>query len=106
VDAGEHAEDAARRECHEELGLVPGALENLGTLIPLPGYCTEQMTFFKATGLRAPTSDDPEAHQDEDENIEARAFRLSELREMIRRGDIQDMKIVAVLALLDVRTAV
>ena len=100
VDDGERAEDAARRECHEELALVAGALENLGTLIPLPGYCTEEMTFFKATGLRAPTSDDPEAHQDEDEDIDARAFSLAEIREMVLRGEIRDMKTVAVLALL------
>jgi 8-oxo-dGTP pyrophosphatase MutT (NUDIX family) len=100
VDDGERAEDAARRECHEELGLVAGELENLGTLIPLPGYCTEEMTFFKVTGLRAPTSADPDAHQDEDEDIEPLAFSLSEIRQMIGRGEIRDMKTVAVLALL------
>jgi ADP-ribose diphosphatase len=100
VDDGEHAEDAARRECHEELGLVAGALENLGTLVPLPGYCTEEMTFFKMTGLRAPTSDDPEAHQDEDEDIEARTFSLAEIRQMVERGEVRDMKTVAVLGLL------
>jgi ADP-ribose pyrophosphatase len=100
VDGGEALADAARRECQEELGLVAVELEDLGTLIPLPGYCTEQMTFFKATGLRAPTSEDPEAYQDEDENIEARAFSLSELKEMVRRGEIQDMKTVAILALI------
>jgi ADP-ribose pyrophosphatase len=102
VDAGEALTDAARRECQEELGLVAGEVENLGTLIPLPGYCTEEMTFFKVTRLRAPTSDDPEAHQDEDEDIEARAFELSDIRDMIRRGEIRDMKTVAVLGLLGV----
>ena len=103
VDADEALRDAARRECQEELGLIAGQVENLGTLIPLPGYCTEEMTLFKVTGLRAPTSDDPEAHQDEDEDIEARAFGLSDVRDMIRRGEIRDMKTVAVLGLLDIR---
>jgi ADP-ribose pyrophosphatase len=101
VDAEETAEDAARRECHEELGLVAGELEDLGTLIPLPGYCSEQMTFFRITNLRPPRPDDPEAHQDEDEDIVAGTFALSEVQAMIQRREIRDMKTVAVLALLN-----
>jgi ADP-ribose pyrophosphatase len=100
IDPGETAEEAARRECQEELGLVAGHVESLGTLLPLPGYCTEEMTFFKVSGLRPPTADDPEAHQDEDEDIEARAFTFVEVREMVRRREIRDMKVLAVLMLL------
>ena len=52
------------------VGIDPGRLERLLTLYPTPGFCTEVMTFYRATGLRAPGSGDAEAHQDEDESIE------------------------------------
>lgn len=100
VDEGEDAEAAARRECHEELRLVAGDVEPLGSLLALPGYCTEEMTFFRVTGLRPPGAGDPEARQDEDEEIESRTFTLADVRAMIRRGEIRDMKAAAVLALL------
>lgn len=101
LDPGEDAEAAARRECQEELGLIAGRVEVLGSLLALPGYCTEEMTFFSVTGLREPGPGDPEAHQDEDEDIEARSFTLTEVREMVRRGEVRDMKTVAALALLE-----
>ncbi len=100
IDPGEDAEKAARRECHEELGLIAGAAERLGEAWPLPGYCTEYMTFFRLTGLRLPGADDAEAHQDEDEQIETQVFTLEQVRAMIRSGDIKDLKTAAVLALL------
>ena len=38
VDPGERAEDAARRECEEEIGRVPEQIERLGAWYPVPGY--------------------------------------------------------------------
>jgi len=100
IDPGEDAENAARRECHEELGLIAGAVERLGEAWPLPGYCSEYMTFFRLTDLRLPGADDAEAHQDEDEQIETQVFTLEQVRTMIRNGEIKDLKTAAVLALL------
>jgi ADP-ribose pyrophosphatase len=100
VDEGEDAETAARRECQEELGLVAEHVERLGEAWPLPGYCTELMTFYRLTGLREPGPGDPSAHQDEDEDIETAEFTLADLRRMVRNGDIRDMKAAALLALL------
>ena len=99
IDPGEDAATAAARECHEELGVIAGNVERLGELYPLPGYCTELMTFFRATGLRAPREGE-DAHQDEDEDIEVGTFGLEAIRDMIRRGDIRDAKTVAGLAYL------
>jgi hypothetical protein len=58
------------------------------------------MTFFKATGLRAPGVGDDEAHQDEDEDIETRTFARDQLQRMIASGDIIDLKTIAGLSLL------
>jgi ADP-ribose pyrophosphatase len=97
---GEDIEKAARRECQEELGLVPERLEKLGAFFPTPGYCDEEMNFFKASGLREPRDGDAEAAPDEDEDIETRTFSLDAIRSMIRSGEIIDLKTVAGLALV------
>jgi ADP-ribose pyrophosphatase len=98
---GEDVERAARRECQEETGLMPSQLERMGSYFPTPGYCDEEMTFFKATGLRTPGPEDEEAHRDEDEDIEARAFAHAELRRMIELGELIDLKTLAGLNLID-----
>jgi ADP-ribose pyrophosphatase len=95
---GEEAESAAARECHEEIGLIPSRLERLGSFFPTPGYCDEEMTFYRATGLRAPGADE-EAKPDEDEAIETASFSVSSVRAMISSGEIIDLKTVAGLTL-------
>jgi len=97
VDEGEEPEAAARRECHEEIGQVPQAMMRLGTFYPTPGYCDEEMVFFKASSLETPTE---KAAQDEDEDIEVKTFTIGEARDMIRRGEISDMKTLVGLRLV------
>jgi ADP-ribose pyrophosphatase len=100
LETGEDPDRAAARECQEELGLVPGRLERLWTLYPTPGFCTETMTYYRATGLRRPGPDDPPAHQDEDEAIDVGTFSTTEIRAMVDSGEIADLKTIAALALL------
>jgi ADP-ribose pyrophosphatase len=97
---GESVESAAIRECHEETGLIPDRLDYLGAYYPTPGYCDEQMHFYRATGLRRPRTGDAAAHPDEDEDIEARAFDRDLVRGMMASGEIVDLKTVGGLALL------
>lgn len=97
VDPGEDPEGAARRECHEEIGQVPDTIVRLSALYPTPGYCDEEMYFFRVSGLSEPSE---AAALDEDEDIEPRVFTLREARDMVRRGEIVDMKTVVGLTLL------
>jgi ADP-ribose pyrophosphatase len=97
VDEGETPEQAARRECHEEVGQVPDTVLRLGSMFPTPGYCDEEMFFFRVSGLNEPAE---AAALDEDEDIEVRVFTLKDAREMVRTGQIVDMKTVVGLALL------
>jgi ADP-ribose pyrophosphatase len=97
IDEGERPEQAAHRECHEEIGLVPRTVVRLTALYPTPGYCDEEMIFFRVSGLEK--TDEP-AQVDEDEDIEARTFELRDVRDMVRRGEIVDMKTIVALALL------
>ena len=91
MNAGETAEDAAARECEEEIGLVPGSLERIRGLYPAPGFCDEELIFFVARHL-APPAADSTRRPDEDEYIESRTVTLAEARAMVARGDIIDLK--------------
>jgi ADP-ribose pyrophosphatase len=97
VDPGEQPEQAARRECHEEIGQVPSTVVRLTALFPTPGYCDEEMVFFRVSDLAE--GNEPAA-VDEDEDIEARVFTLHDARDMVRRGEIVDMKTVVGLTLV------
>jgi ADP-ribose pyrophosphatase len=97
VDDGEQPEAAARRECHEEIGQVPDTIVRLASLHPTPGYCDEEMLFFRLSGLSRPEA---AAELDEDEDIEPKVFSIADAREMVRRGEITDMKTVAGLGMI------
>jgi ADP-ribose pyrophosphatase len=99
VNHGEEADAAARRECEEETGLVPHRLERLTALYPSPGFCDEQMIFYRATDLRTPPKDSPH-HADEDENITVKTVTREEAKAMVERGEIVDMKTAYGLTLL------
>jgi ADP-ribose pyrophosphatase len=99
VDRDEPVEDAARRECGEEIGRVPGRLERLGALYPAPGFCDEQLIFFRALDLRQPPADSPH-HPDEDEDIQVRTVTIAEARAMVANGEIVDLKTAYALTLL------
>jgi ADP-ribose diphosphatase len=97
VDQGEEPEAAAVRECHEEIGQIPDTVVRMASLFPTPGFCDEEMLFFRLSGLSVPAE---AAALDEDEDIEPRTFTIAEAREMVRRGEIVDMKTVAGLTLV------
>jgi len=97
VDEGESPEEAARRECHEEIGLVPSTIVRLSAMYPTPGYCDEEMVFFRLSGL---DKTDEKAEVDDDEDIESKVFDLADARGMVRSGEIRDMKTLVGLTLI------
>src|SRR5947208_15150374 len=99
IDPGEAADAAALRECEEETKLAPSRVERLAMMLPAPGYCDEEMMFFKVTGLHAPAADS--THKpDEDEEITVHPTSVAEARAMLARGDIVDLKTAYALALI------
>jgi ADP-ribose pyrophosphatase len=48
VEAGEALADAARRECAEEIGVMPAALVELFSYLTTPGITDEEVTVFVA----------------------------------------------------------
>ena len=99
LDPGEAAESAAARECEEEIALVPGRIERLRGLFPAPGFCDEELIYFRVSDLRPPPPDSPH-RPDEDEDIQPRVFTIAEAKAMAARGEIVDLKTLYGLTLI------
>lgn len=99
LESGEDPEIGAARECEEEIGLRPSVVERVGAFYPTPGFCDEQMLFYRCTGLTSPAPDST-AQKDDDEDLEPRTFALSEARAMVKRGEIIDLKTAVGLTLV------
>jgi ADP-ribose pyrophosphatase len=91
LNPGETAEAAALRECEEEIRLVPQRILRIRGLFPAPGFCDEELIFFRVSDFRPPAPDSPHK-PDADEDIHAETFTIAEARAMTARGDIVDLK--------------
>jgi ADP-ribose diphosphatase len=97
-----HGEDPARaaaRECEEEIGLVPQSVRRMRSFYPTPGFCDEEMIFFRCTDLQPPAPDST-AKKDEDEDLEPKPFSVEEARRLVAEGEIVDMKTAVGLTLI------
>jgi ADP-ribose pyrophosphatase len=87
LDPGEDALQGAQRELEEETGYRAKKWKPLVEYYPSPGFVGESMKVFTAEGLVA---GDP--HPEEDERIEFRLVKLSQVIKLIEKGAIQDGK--------------
>jgi len=94
IDKGESVEDAAQRELQEETGYRAERLQRIGGFFVSPGYCTEFIHVFLATGL----TESPLAG-DDDEDIVVERIPLSEAIRLIDSGEIKDAKSIIGLLL-------
>ncbi len=87
LDAGEEPLAGAQRELEEETGYRAKKWRPLVEYFASPGFLGESMKVFLAEGLIA-----GDAHPEEDEQIEMRLVRLSDVIKMIEQGAILDGK--------------
>ena len=80
VDEGETPLHAARRELKEETGLTARRWRKLVSYYASPGFLSEKMNLYLATGLKVGA-----ATPMEDERIECRWFRRKELEDWVLR---------------------
>jgi ADP-ribose pyrophosphatase len=99
VERGESPDDTVRRECEEETGRVPDHVERIRGLYPAPGFCDEELIFYRVSGLRQPPPDS-RRKPDEDEDIETLIVTAAEARAMVERGEIVDLKTAYALTLI------
>lgn len=94
LDGGEEPLACADRELQEEIGYRAARFERLGGFYVAPGYDTEYIHAFLATGLTA-----SRLASDEDEEIETVPLPLAEALAMIEGGEIIDAKSICALLL-------
>jgi len=87
IDEGEQPLEAAKRELIEETGYRARKWRPLVEYFASPGFLGESMKVFLAEGLDA-----GDARPEEDEEIELRLVKLSELLRMMEKGAIMDGK--------------
>jgi ADP-ribose pyrophosphatase len=100
LEAGEDALAGAKRELEEETGYRAKKWKPLVNYYASPGFLGESMTIFLAEGLVA-----GEAHPEDDEHIELRLVKLSEVLKMIGKGAILDGKTLTGVLLYARQTA-
>lgn len=94
LDPNEDPEDCARRECREETGMAAQDLRRLGGFFLAPGYSTEYLHVFLATGLTASP-----LPPDEDEDLLVERLTLEQAEALVRSGELHDAKTLAALYL-------
>ena len=87
-------EECAAREIREETGMEAGKLQKVGEFYLAPGYSTEFMAVFLATGLK----DNP-LQADEDEFLDVEKVPVKKAIEMAEHGEVPDAKSLAALLL-------
>jgi ADP-ribose pyrophosphatase len=96
LNAGEDPVQAARRELEEETGYRATHLVERARFWTTPGFTTEFMYLYEATGL-VKTQTNP----DEDENIDVEVATQQDCLRMVDDGRIQDAKsIIGLLRVL------
>ena len=90
---GEEPAATAERELAEEAGLGADSWRDLGSAPLAPGYSSEVMHFFAATGLRQ-----EQGEPDDDELVRVGRFTRDEVADLISDGET-DVKTIAGLAL-------
>jgi len=98
VDPGEDLEAAAQRELQEETGYRAADLRRLGGIFVSPGFCTEFIHVYLATGL----TESP-LEGDEDEDIMVERVSLAEAVRLVESGEIKDAKSVAGILLANAK---
>lgn len=89
LEEGEDPRTGAIRELEEEIGCTAASIEHLCSFYVSPGFLSEKMHLFLATGLSETAQ-----NLDEDERIEIVRLPLGEAVELCRNGTIEDAKTI------------
>jgi ADP-ribose pyrophosphatase len=94
IEKKEDSEAAVIREMQEETGYKPQKLVFLAGFYSSPGFCDEYLHLYLATNLTASA-----LHAEDTASIELERVPVSQIRELITSGRIQDAKTITGLLL-------
>jgi ADP-ribose pyrophosphatase len=94
LEPGEPPQEAAAREIREEIGMAAKKLVEIGSFYLAPGYSTELMHVYLATGL----SHDP-LDPDADEYLSVEKMPVAAAYQLAETGQMLDAKSLAALIL-------
>ncbi|HEY2847474.1 MAG TPA: NUDIX hydrolase [Pyrinomonadaceae bacterium] len=89
LEEGEDPRTGAIRELEEEVGCTADSVDLLSSFYVSPGFLSEKMHVYVATGLRETTQ-----NLDEDERIDIVRLPLADTIEMCRTNEIEDAKTI------------
>ncbi|SVA23020.1 uncharacterized protein METZ01_LOCUS75874 [marine metagenome] len=92
IDEGEEPDEAAMRELREEVGYRSTNLRLLGGFWSSPGFTDEYMYCYLANNLVQSS-----LPSDDDEDITVEKIPLNRIHQLIKLGEIQDAKTIAVI---------
>ncbi|MGI6659454.1 MAG: NUDIX hydrolase [Dethiobacteraceae bacterium] len=95
LEAGETPLACAQRELAEEVGLQANDFRLLAAFYTSPGFASEKIYVYLATGLSVQNDVQP----DEEERLAVRRVPLAAAEQMIRNGEIEDAKTIAAVLL-------
>jgi len=92
IEVGEDPLETAQRELREEAGLVATQWRELGTMLPSPGFCSEELFLYQAGDFSHVGTD-----TQPDEQIEVHWYTLEQVKAMAVDGRIRDAKTLVAL---------
>ena len=97
LERGEDPFLAAKRELEEETGYMADKWSDLGIVYTSPGYSDEKLHLYKAENLTFIGE-----HPDDGEIISAFEFKISDVKSMIKLGQITDAKTLCAILRNDI----
>lgn len=99
LEKNEDPVDCAGRELKEETGYAAGELTHVFDFYGAPGFCSERVHIYEATGLTA-----GERQLDADEFLENQTLTLERALELVGNGTIVDAKTIMAIQHWHIRT--
>jgi ADP-ribose pyrophosphatase len=92
LEKNDNPDERIKKELKEETGYVAKKWKSLGYIYSTPGICDEKLYLYYATDLEF-----IEQTPDDGEIIEFFEYKINEVFEMIKKGEINDAKTICAL---------